>query len=78
MTSGAREMRVAAPTESLAGDLHDVIAHQASIVVIQANAAQRLIVRDPAAALRALRSAGRTATETVADLERLRRLLGDQ
>ena len=63
-------------SDSLSRDLHDVIAHQVSIVAIQANAAQRLLGDDPAAAARALHAAETTAAEAVADLGRLRRVLG--
>ena len=34
-------------SDSLSRDLHDVIAHQVSIVAIQANAARRLLDGDP-------------------------------
>jgi signal transduction histidine kinase len=76
MTSGgARAGIVAGVNDQLPRDLHDVVAHQVSIVAIQANAAQRLLVADPAGAARALRSAEATAAEAVADLDRLCRVL---
>lgn len=58
--------------DRIARELHDVIAHCVSVVIVQAGAAQRLLERDPAAAARALetiRTAGGDA------LDELRRLL---
>ena len=75
MTRAREGTTLAAVAENFAGDLHDLIAHQVSIVAIQANAAQRLMRDDPAAARGALRSARAGAADALADLERLRRVL---
>jgi hypothetical protein len=64
--------------DRLAGELHDLVAHQASIVAIQANAAQRLLDADPDAALASLEAAHVAATATLQDLARLRRVLAEE
>ena len=69
--SFAREA-VVEERDRIARELHDVIAHCVSVVIVQAGAAQRLLDRDPAGADRALelvRTAGGEA------LDELRRLL---
>jgi signal transduction histidine kinase len=68
----AREA-VAAERNRIARELHDVIAHSVTVMVVQAGAAERLLGRDePAtkAALLSIREAGSEA------LDELRRLLG--
>src|SRR6266567_2852017 len=69
------ETRRATITERLriARDLHDIVAHHLSVVVIQAQGAQRTIGRDPAraaAAMAQVEQTGRTA------LEEMRGMLG--
>jgi signal transduction histidine kinase len=57
----------------IARELHDIVAHHLSVVVIQAQGAQRIIGRDPdraVAAMRQVEQTGRTA------LEEMRSLLG--
>jgi len=57
----------------IARELHDIIAHHLTVVVIQAQGAQRTLKRDPAmasAAMRDVEQTGRTA------LEEMRRMLG--
>ena len=55
----------------IAGELHDLVAHQVSIVTVQANAAQSLLARDPAAAVEALAAVRITAGEALGDIQRL-------
>jgi signal transduction histidine kinase len=69
----AAERAVQEERVRIARELHDVVAHSVSVMVVQAAAAHRIIDRDPersAEALGVIEHTGRTA------LEELRRLLG--
>ena len=57
----------------IARELHDVIAHSMSVIVVQAGAAEQILEHDPARAREALRSIRRAGTDA---LEEMRRLLG--
>jgi signal transduction histidine kinase len=67
---------VAAERARIARELHDVVAHAVSIMVVQAAAADEMLERDPArahSALRAVQDAGRSAvTEMARMLDLLR------
>jgi signal transduction histidine kinase len=66
-------LAVALERGRIARELHDVVAHSVSVMVVQAAAAERLVERDPARAAEALdnvRITGRRA------LEEMRRLVG--
>jgi signal transduction histidine kinase len=58
----------AAERARVARELHDVLAHNLSVMVIQASAAQRVVDRDPAAALDAAAVISRTGREALNEL----------
>lgn len=65
------EAAAAAERGRIAGELHDVAAHDLSAIVVQAGAADRLLDRDPALArdaLRSIRSQGRRALTAMREL----------
>ena len=72
-----RDIRAKAAVEAermrIARELHDVVAHNVSVMTIQATAASRILANDPEAALDALASIERTGRETV---DEMRILLG--
>ncbi|SHN45930.1 sensor histidine kinase [Cryptosporangium aurantiacum] len=55
----------------IARDLHDVVAHSLSVVVLQADGARHVLESDPARAARALDVIGRTGREATAEMRRL-------
>jgi len=67
------EAAVEAERMRIARELHDVVAHNVSVMTIQATAASRILANDPEAALDALASIERTGRETV---DEMRILLG--
>ena len=64
---------VAEERERIARELHDVIAHSVSVMVVQAGAGERVLNDDPERAREAFRSIRETGSEA---LEEMRRLLG--
>ncbi len=62
---------VAAERARIARELHDLVAHSMGVIVIQSQAAQRVLRDDPAAADRALRSIESTGRQGMAEMRRL-------
>ena len=70
----ANARRAAAEEQArIAREVHDVVAHNLSVIVVQATAADRVFASEPADAQRAVRAIGRTARQA---LDELRRVLG--
>ena len=59
----------------IARELHDSVAHAVSLMVVQSGAAQRVLRQDPGGAEDALDRVQQTGRESVADLQRVLRLL---
>jgi signal transduction histidine kinase len=55
----------------IARDLHDVVAHSLSVVVLQADGARHVLESDPARAARALEVIGETGRQATAEMRRL-------
>ncbi|HTW20072.1 MAG TPA: histidine kinase [Mycobacteriales bacterium] len=59
----------------IARELHDIVAHSVSLMVVQANAGSFLVHDDPDAAAEAFASIGQTASQASAEIARLVELL---
>jgi signal transduction histidine kinase len=62
----------------IAAELHDIVGHAISVMVVQAAAGQRLAARDPALADEAFATIAGAARQAEADIGRLVALLGDE
>ena len=60
----------------IAAELHDIIGHAISVMIIQAAAGQRLVDRDPVRAKQAFAAIAESARQGTDDLQRLVELLG--
>jgi signal transduction histidine kinase len=66
-----RERAIARERARIARELHDVLAHNLSAIVVQAGAARRVLERDPDAAAQAARLIADTGREALAELRYL-------
>lgn len=62
----------------IASELHDIVAHAISVMVIQASAGQRLAARDPEATAETFQAIAGAARQAEQDMGRLVALLGDE
>jgi signal transduction histidine kinase len=62
----------------IASELHDIVAHAISVMVVQAGAGQRLAAHDPEATAEAFEAIAGAARQAEADMGRLVALLGDK
>ncbi len=70
------ELAVRQERARIASELHDIVGHAISIMVIQAAAGQRLVDSDPERAKEAFEAISESARQGTRDLERLVELLG--
>ncbi len=61
----------------IARELHDIVAHSVSLMVVQANAGERLATLDPESAAEALSSISEAARQAEVEIDRLVELLSD-
>ena len=71
--AGEDEQRLAAVDERrrIAREMHDVVAHSMSVMVVQAGGARRILDRDPARALEAATRIERTGREALGEMRHL-------
>ena len=62
----------------IASELHDIVAHAISVMVVQAGAGQRLARRDPEATAATFEAIAEAARQAEGDMQRLVALLGDE
>jgi signal transduction histidine kinase len=67
---------VAEERERIARELHDVVTHHVSVIVIQAGAAERALEKRPADARSAIEAIDRTARQALTDMRRMLGILG--
>ena len=74
----AARAAVATERARIARELHDLVAHSMGVIVIQSQAAQRVMLTDPAAAEEALMSIEVTGRQGLAEMRRLLDVLIDR
>jgi signal transduction histidine kinase len=76
-TREERDVRAAVDAERtrIARELHDIVAHAISVIVLQARGARHSFVNDPEDARRAVDAIERTATHALAEMRRLLAIL---
>jgi signal transduction histidine kinase len=67
----AAERAVVGERARIAREIHDVIAHDVTVIVVHASAAARIVTRDPAEAQRSLEAIERTGREALVEVRRL-------
>ena len=68
----------AAERERIARELHDVLAHSLSVMVVQASLAEDLLARDPGSAVDAVREVQQVGRDALGETGRLLRLIRDE
>ncbi|WP_153392742.1 sensor histidine kinase [Ornithinicoccus halotolerans] len=71
--NATRERALAAVADErarIARELHDIVAHSVSVMIVQAGAAEQVVEEDPEFARRALRTIRGTGTEALAEMRR--------
>ena len=69
--AGLRDQAVVQERLRIARELHDVVAHHVSVMGVQADAARRVLTRDPAAAAAALASVEESSRSAVGEMRAL-------
>jgi signal transduction histidine kinase len=72
------ELSVRYERARIASELHDIVAHAISLMVVQAGAGQRLAARDPAATRQVFETIAGAARQAEQDMARLVALLADE
>ncbi|MFF4258624.1 sensor histidine kinase [Streptomyces sp. NPDC001663] len=71
----SREAAITAERRRIARELHDIVAHSVTVMVLQSAGARRIMVSDPAQAGAALRAVEDVGVRTMAELRRLLNVL---